>query len=456
MSTYDIHLGELRFGKRFSTTYAGRFLHVHGIGWHEYDGTRWAECLDGAEHRAMYELLKVASKEAKALTEDAKKLMDRDISRVQSWSGTRGALNHAGVIHPCTLAAPALDSDGNHLNTMSGTVNIDQGTVASPRPGDHLSKVTRARFNPDARSLEFDQFLERIQPDPEMRRFLARQVGASIHGTVREHKLYIWFGLGANGKGTLRDAIRHALGDYAVEVSADLLLQSKYGGSNLAAERMRLKGTRIAFCSEIANGAKLDEAIMKKLTGGDPVNAKLLYKNPIEFDPSHTLFMLTNHLPVVRGDDPATWRRILAIPFEQVIPENERDGTLPERLKAAPDAVLAWIWAGWMDYQSLGGLKPPASVLEATRQYQAESDLVFRFVNDEDAVLNGHGSITSGDLYNGFIRWCSRQGEPDHGITNKAFTQSLENHGFRRGKRTNRGVLWQGLMLAVPQDEDEK
>ena len=189
-----------------------------------------------------------------------------------------------------------------------------------------------------------------------MRAFLARTLGSALLGVVREHVLLIWYGRGANGKGTLRDAVAYALGDYAIEVPADLLLQSKHA-SSLAPERMRLKGARVAFCSEIAEGAQLDEATMKKLTGGDPVNAKLLYRNPVQFDPSHTLVMLTNHLPKVRGDDPATWRRILAVPFDNVVPEDKRDGELPERLKAAPDAVLAWLWAGWQDYQGTGSTR---------------------------------------------------------------------------------------------------
>src|SRR5581483_1182657 len=162
-----------------------------------------------------------------------------------------------------------LDGDPHLLNTRTGTVELHAGTVRPPDPADHLSKVTRAGFDPDARSGVFDAFLERVQPDPAARAFLARQLGSALLGVVREHVLFIWHGQGANGKGTLRDAILHALGDYAVEVPADLLLVTRH--ANLAPERMRLKGARVAFCSEIGSGAKLDEPTMKKLTGGDPV-----------------------------------------------------------------------------------------------------------------------------------------------------------------------------------------
>lgn len=447
LTVTEEHRGQLRFAERFTLVWAGRLLFVHGIGWHTFDGARWAECVDGIEHRAVIDLVKAALAEMPTLGKDDRKILLQDIGKVESAAGIAGTLELASVMHPCTLGAAHLDASPYLLNTRSGTVDIEGGSVSVSNPSDHLSKVTEARFDPAARSEEFDRFLTQTQPDPEMRAFLARTLGSALLGVVREHVLLIWYGRGANGKGTLRDAVAHALGDYAIEVPADLLLQSKYA-ANLAPERMRLKGARVAFCSEIAEGAKLDEATMKKLTGGDPVNAKLLYRNPVQFDPSHTLVMLTNHLPKVRGDDPATWRRILAVPFENVVPEADRDGQLPERLKAAPEAVLAWLWAGWQDYQRVG-LKPPQQVLDATRRYQLDSDTVARFLADDAVVCDGHGSVGSADLYRAFVSWCKGQGEPTE-VANKGFTEALQARGYDN-KRTNKGRQWQGLSL-VPDD----
>lgn len=445
------HRGQLRFAERFTRAYGGELLFVHGLGWHTWDGARWAECLDGQPHRSVVALVKTALTEMPQLTQDDRKALLQDVGKVESAAGINGVLELASTMHPCTLPATGLDASPYLLNTKSGTVHIEAGSTAVSDPSDHLSKVTDARFEPDAHSGEFDTFLEQTQPDPEMRAFLARTLGSALLGVVRDHVLLIWYGRGANGKGTLRDAVAHALGDYAIEVPADLLLQSRHQG-NLAPERMRLKGARVAFCSEIAEGAKLDEATMKKLTGGDPVNAKLLYRNPVQFDPSHTLVMLTNHLPKVRGDDPATWRRILAVPFDQVVPEGERDGELPERLKAAPEAVLAWLWAGWLDYQK-NGLNPPETVLSATRKYQLDSDTIARFLADESVVCDGHGEVGSADLYRAFVAWSRGEGEPTE-LTGKAFTEAVENRGYTK-RRGNKGAQWKGLSL-VPDEDDHR
>ncbi len=449
-SQAETHRGQLRFAERFTRAYDGELLFVHGIGWHLWDDARWAVCNDGEEHRAVIALIKVALDEVRDLDKSERRLLMQDVNKVESSPGINGTLELASRMHPCTLSAAKLDADQYLLNTKAGTVHIESGKVSDSNPSDHLSKVTEGRFNPAAQSDEFDRFLQQTQPDPEMRAFLARSLGSALLGVVREQVLMIWHGRGANGKGTLRDAVMHALGDYAIEVPVDLLLISKHA-SNLAPERMRLKGARVAFCSEIAEGANMDEATMKKLTGGDPVNAKLLYRNPIQFDPSHTLFMLTNHLPKVRGDDPATWRRIMAVPFDNVVPEDQRDGELPERLKGEPDAVLAWLWGGWLDYQR-NGLNPPAAVLKATRRYQVDSDTISRFLVDDGVVCDGQGVVGSAELYGVFMSWLRGEGEPTD-VTNKAFTEALVARGYSR-KATNKGKQWQRISL-VPKNDDD-
>lgn len=451
----ECHRGQLRFAERFTRTYGGRYLFAHGLGWHSWDGQRWAECRDGAEVRGVVDLVKDALREdVPNLDKQARKELLEDVGRCESAPGVAGVLKLASAMHPCTVQAEGLDTDRQLLNTASGTVDLRSGDARPANADDQLSKVTRARFDPAAQSEVFDSFLTEIQPDPEMRAFLARSLGSALLGAVREHVLLIWFGQGANGKGTLRDAVRHALGDYAVEVPADILLMSRYGQQALAPERMRLRGARMAFCSEIANGAKLDEATMKKLTGGDPVTARLLYRNPIEFDPSHTLVMLTNHLPQVRGDDPATWRRILAVPFDVVVPPERRNGELPEWLCADSDAVLAWLWAGWLDYQKQG-LAPPAPVLEATKRYREASDLLARFLAPESGqvVIAASGRVPSAELYARFKQWAKAEGE-DVELSNRAFTEQMEKHGHRR-RQTRRFAVWDGVMVVTVSDEKD-
>ncbi len=187
---------------------------------------------------------------------------------------------------------------------------------------------------------------------------------------------------------------------------------------------------------------RLAEATMKRLTGGDTIRARRMRQDFIEFTPSHTAIMITNHLPKVSGDDPAIWRRLRVVPFAVVIPEAERNKHLDEALQLDANAVLAWAVAGYLDYAARGELSEPKSVLTATSDYQKASDAVARFLDEETTRCNGF-AITA-ELFARWCRWAQIDGT--EALSQRAFGQALDGHGLpgdkgAKGIRIRRGVI---------------
>jgi putative DNA primase/helicase len=444
------HRGQLRFATRFTDRYAGVFLHAHGLGWHLWDGIRWAFCEDGAPLRAIERLANDAYTDLPLIPDaPGKKNLLADIKSVSGANGASGALEFAGSMHPCTIAGRRVDVRPELFNTETCTLDLKTGEIHKPDPADHLTRRADARFEPDARFPEWDKFISQIQPDVEMRGFLQRLFGSAMYGAVREHRLPIFTGTGQNGKGVLRSTMLAAFGDYAREVDPELLMESKH--PRHLTFLMDLKSMRLVFASETKRNRQFDEATMKRLVGGDPIEANKMRQDPITFEPSHTLIMVTNHLPIVSGDDPAVWRRLIVVPFDVVIDDDAVDVELPDRL-ATPDAraaVLAWVWQGWLDYQKYG-LQPPGAVVQRTEKYKAESDQIGNFINDACMVLP-HAHTRAGDLFHAWQKWCSENGV-DPG-TAKAFSTSLSNRGYRKETR-NFGALYIGIGLYAEDDED--
>ena len=136
------------------------------------------------------------------------------------------------------------------------------------------------------------------------------------------------------------------------------------------------------------------------------------------------------------------------MPFTEVIPPAERDGELPERLEGCADAILAWLWSGWLDYE-VNGLNPPEDVLAATQAYQHDKDVLARFVADESVVwLSPQAKVRSSLLYQAFVSWCAQEGE-DGSLTNKAFTEAMEKRGYTRVGGGKTAAVWKGLGLAL-------
>lgn len=442
------HGGQVRFAEAFVREHADAMRYVHGLGWHLWTGSHWKADEERHDIRLATRTLKSALRTMDRLNPQDRDDLVKDVKKVESASGIEGMLKIAGALEPLSVASRNIDADPYLFNTPAGTVDLRTG---EKRASDRADLITKAAGAPigEKSSEVWDRFIARILPDDDVRAFVQRLLGYGMLGKVTEHVMPIFHGDGANGKGTLRDAVMAAFGDYAIEVDPAILMESKH--ERHGAFKMRLRGARLVFCSETEKGRRFAEATMKRLVGGDPIEANLMHKNPITFDPSHLLIMMTNHLPNVSGDDPAVWRRIFVVPFDVVIPEEERDGELPGRLKQAGPAILAWVWQGWLDYQAQG-LNPPEAVRARTLKYQQDSDVLARFLA-ERTQPNQNATELARDLFTAWSNWC-RETREEPG-TEKAFAESMEARGFAK-KHTNRGRAYRGLMLLSDEEEPEE
>ncbi|MFG2311169.1 phage/plasmid primase, P4 family [Streptomyces sp. NPDC048566] len=445
------HRGQLRMAERFVAEHTDDLRFVHGIGWHKWDGARWLADEERADIQAAVATVKAALASLATLAGIERDNLYQDARKSESAAGLEGMLRIASALPPVSTASKRLDADPYLFNTPAGTLDLRNGAVLDNDRAHLITKVAGGKVGGGAYD-EWEDFLKRILPDEDVRAFVQRLFGYALLGKVTEHVMPIFTGTGANGKGTIRDAVMSAFGDYAIEIDPAMLMQAKH--ERHGAFKMRLRGARLAFCSETEKGRKFAEATMKRLVGGDPIEANLMHRNPITFDPSHTLIMLTNHLPEVSGDDPAVWRRILVVPFDVVIPPEERDPELPERLRGASDAVLAWLYDGWLSYQDQG-LNPPAAVRARTEAYQADSDALGRFLA-ERTMASPHGSVRARELFTAWSTWCHASGLKDDVIgTEVSFATSMKARNFEKKQRSV-GAVWLGLILTSHGDDEDE
>lgn len=445
------HRGQLRIAYRLAASYADRLMFVHGVGWFCFDGRRWAEDDHGEATRAVAEVLRRALAEAVEMPADDRDKLIADVRRCETAAGISGVLELAGALEPLAHTIDDLDRDPYLLNTASGTVDLRTGAVRPHDPADRCTKITRAAYDPAARSPAWEAFLERVLPDPEVRGYLQRFVGLSLLGRVVEHVFTIATGTGGNGKGVTYGALLYALGDYGHAAESDLFMQAKANPNSASPALMGLRGKRLIVVSETERDQRLAVALMKNLTGGDAITARPLYGKPVTFQPAHTSLMVTNYLPKVAGDDPAVWRRVRVIPFDVVIPPEERDAHLPEMLELAADAVLAWAVEGYRQYAT-GGLAEPDAVLKATDAYQHESDAVARFIA-ECCYLSPHAFALTSELFSRWVQWAAEDGaEP---MSSKKFGQALDAHGYPAGPGGRAGRQRRGIGLLAEDDSDE-
>lgn len=432
------HRGQLRMAYRLAGAYHGRLMHVHGMGWMAWDGTHWIEDT-GQAARAVHDVLRIAL--AGALGDHD---LQADVRKCESASGVAGVLELAAPLDGIAVTVDQLDADPYLLNTASGTLDLHTMMTRPHDPADHLTRITRAAWEPEDHDGEWTTFLAAVLPDPDVRGYLQRFIGMSLLGRVRDHVITIATGTGRNGKSTFTRALLHALGDYGHTAERDLFADRRSNPNGASPALLGLRGRRLAVVSETEAGQRLAPALLKQLTGGDPITARPLYGRPVTFEPSHASLMVTNHLPRLPADDPAVWRRVRVVPFDVVIPDGEEDHQLPERLEAEADAVLRWAVAGLRDYLT-GGLSEPDAVRAATAAYEREQDDVARWIDAMCVTGPDFGAIAT-VLHAAYRAWAEADGV-ERPLSARDFGASLDRLGHPV-KRTKRARIREGIDLA--------
>lgn len=500
-------LTDLGNAERFKLRHGWRFRFCNELGWFIWDGRRWEllseekDKVPGPVNLAVYATVRAIRNEAATVADSGLQEDDPDdpdrLDHIVDW---RGSGDNAEPVHfsdmlaihakkseaagrlgcIATLAkafgsiaihAAAMDNDRMAINVLNGTLRLTQegkrwvavegvlkqitmgdrwGLRLDPHnPEDLISKIANVVFDPTAVAEKYAIFFERVQPDPTMRRFLHQWGGLSLTGDINEQKLAFFHGKGRNGKSTLVDAWAWLAGDYGGSVGIETFLDQGKGrkGGDATPDLARLPGIRFLRTSEPEKGAKLAEALIKLITGGEEITARHLNKGFFTFLPSFKVTVSGNHKPKITGHDDGIWRRVMLVPWDVQIPADEVDRTLPATLKVEASGILNQLLVGLLDWRE-NGLTEPETVIAATAKYREQSDQLGRFLSECTRDVAGARSKSS-VLFQLFGAWVKANGAAEW--QQVGFTKAMEDRGYET-KRSN-GMQWLGLEMIKTVDD---
>lgn len=391
---------------RFANDSADRLLLTNELGWLWYDGKRWVEDTRGAASKQYQRSLKARLQDiAKMNDQEARKRMFVETNRLDRNNGRTATMDYAGATW---LKEPldGFDRDPFLLNTKTGVLDLRTGAMQPHHPRLYMLKRTRAGYTAGVTPERptWDLFIRQVLPDEEVRGFVQRLLGYALVGSVTEHILPVFYGSGGGGKTTLVEAVSFALGDYANPMNAEMLLGNT---SSSGTEGVDLFGARFVPASETDEGKRLAAGTVKKLTGGERLKARRLYKEPIYWEPTHTIVLVTNSLPKADGTDSALFQRVRVVPFTQQFrgTANE-DRSLGTRLKMEADGILAWMVEGYREYERRGLDDPPA-VRFASEDYRQDSDDLASFLSLRYDITNDPTDwVSTRDMFDDWRRYC--------------------------------------------------
>jgi len=439
LSTYD----DIPLSRELASHLAPTTRNAEALGWMTYTGKAWAPDVTGGivqeSAKKFAELIYESAKSNSNHVDDAAKRA----RSILAASKVAKAVALASSDDLLRCKASDFDAKPNMLNLQNGTLDLATQVLRGHQPDDLITKLAHASYDPEATCPHFDKLLQDSLP-LEHQKFALRLFGYSLLGVPDKQIFILFYGPGANGKSTLVNAVTYALGDYAANAEPSTFIKQKNPG--IRNDLARLKGARMVATSELATGEILDAPLVKRITGGDPITARYLHKELFEYDPQFVMFMTTNALPVINGADAAMARRIVLVPFKNVIPEKGRDSALPEKLKAEASGIMNRLLEGLRDFME-NGLSIPADLKTEADKYAQSSDMILGFLEDS-CVIEHQGSVASNVLRIYYNMWCGENGLKP--LSQPQFKAEMMKKTGLSPIRKNSGVVWPGLSVRRP------
>jgi putative DNA primase/helicase len=221
------------------------------------------------------------------------------------------------------------------------------------------------------------------------------------------------------------------------------VFERKYGNQQTN-DIARLYDARIISANESGESKRLDEELLKEITGGDPVTARFLHQEFFTFQPQFKIWFAVNTLPKANAHDHGFWRRVRIIPFTVRFDGKNRDMELYNKLLIELSGIINWAYEGFVEWRKIG-LSPPDEVIQATEEYHQQEDVIAQFIGDCISWTKSiDNRIPAKELYNSFSSWYD-DNFSEKVMSQLAFGKRMSEAGYKSekigGKRWYIGII---------------
>lgn len=466
--------------------------------WFRFQNHRWVSdkglCL---RNKISEELFALITEKVNHIGEEMKEYQDDDTRReflkkkTKTLMDLRIRLKRTNDKNNIMREAAEIFYDGEFIRNMdtnkylmcfnNGVVDFSNKIFREGYPEDYITKTTKLNYvsaeeftgeeftgenNTEYKEIieQIHDFMNKLFPIADLNRYMWDHLSSCLIGANKNQTFNVYHGSGSNGKSILADLMSATLGEYKGTVPITLVTDARGKIGGTSDEVLKLKGVRYAVMQEPSKGVKLNEGIMKELTGGDPLQARGLYSESEIFDPQFSLVVCTNNLFDIESNDDGTWRRIRKCDFKsKFIDEGEtyndetpyifpKDKSLKDKLPS-----FAPIFASLLvdrAFKTGGVVEDCETVLQASNKYRNGQDHINAFIQEMIIRTNDNkDKIGKGGIMQGFKQWFEQsQGSrkvPKGEELYEAMTKKFGCSNSKDGK-------WHGIKFVEPEMGDEE
>lgn len=372
------------------------------------------------------------------------------ITRAMSSTGLSAMLQELKALDGIAMEYVDFDADPNVLAVANGVVNLESGALTAyddTTKDLYITRKVHYPYRPNARNPRWERFVADIFQDHDgVADYVQRLLGYGITGHGSDSAIGIFYGNGANGKGTLTETVEHVMSEYTVSPPFSFFERKMGGdgGEGPSPALASIAGARLVLSAEGQPGKPMAEGRLKQLTGGGKIQARYLHQHVFEFRPSCLIILESNHRPEIKGQDHGIWRRLKLVPFTRKFEGAAMDGMLKYKFRGdyvpasawlpgddmgdGLEGILAWLIEGAMEWYRVG-LQEPAVITDATLEYKETSDDIRSFITDK-LVEGANVEIKGTDLFKLYLDWATEENLPQNEVlTRSKLYAKMREHG---------------------------
>lgn len=311
----------------------------------------------------------------------------------------------------CVVTGADLNKDKMLMGTPTGTIDLRTGEHRESCREDMITKsVAVTPAQPGTVPTLWLDFLNTAQAgDQDMINFLKRMLGYALTGLTTEHKMAFLYGTGRNGKGVYWNTGVDIMGQYGRKAPNSLFVKTR--NEEHKTDIAGMEGARLAIGSELNKSDTWNETAIKDMTGGDKLTARFMRGDYFDFFPEFFLMIAGNDKPILHDVGPSMRDRMLLVPFDIYIKEEDRDLNLTDKLREEWPAILRWMIDGCLEWQQQG-LNAPQKVRDASADYMDAEDLLGQFIEQNCETNFGDQTmgISKDILFTQYNLWRTNEG----------------------------------------------
>jgi len=448
-SNLEIYATEQDFAEAVAVKWKDKVIYVSGLGFLICENHIWNR--DGEDlltHRKLQEIVNKACEDLDNIGNGQDANKRKQINAIKKRLKKRSFQNNCleCLKSNTGILTNISDLDGSVpiVGLNNGVFDLTNLQIVKNAAELKVTKNLDVTYDPDAQCPLFDSMMDRIFPDKSLQDYVMTTLAYSLSGDANQQQFYIWVGKGANGKSTLLEIISEIFGNYSVTLDPQSFMRKPAG--SISSDVARLRGARLCVTSETPAGAVMEVALVKRLSGNDTIVARELYKADIQFQNKAVIFMPTNFIPVFDGGDGGIARRVKIVPFDVIIPEDERDPNLLSKLKLEKSGIFNRLLKAYQEYKA-NGIVEPDKVKQSSRKFTDQSNLLKQFVEDE--LINEDGAeVKRSEMYQAYKSWATARGYK--ALSDNIFSTSFENQTGLSKKRKSDGYVWENVKFKSP------